>query len=88
MKILTMAVLLFISMLAFADEEKKPKYTWEYHLITWMPPNVERKDNIFPFTRESRCRTFLERIALVLDGAREEAPNFGWVGICSPVKKS
>ncbi len=80
-------VSLVLSSPAFSAEEK-PKYTWEYHLITWFPPHAERRDDIFPFKTESRCRTFEKRIEFVLKGAREEAPGFGWVGVCAPVKKS
>ena len=87
-RIILFAILFcFTSAIAEETEVKKRDIEWEYHLITWMPPHAERKTIIFEFAKESRCRTFKQRIDAIL--APDRGVNgFGFVGVCAPEQKA
>lgn len=82
-KILTVALLLFISMLAFAEEQsvEKPKIVYVYSIITWY-------DRAKPFTNEFlhqsewSCMDMRARINAILT-RYDDDPLFGWIGECT-----
>lgn len=83
-KILTAAVLLFISMLAFAEEPsvEEPKTIWVYSMITWydeLPPYT----NELPYRSESVCLKMRDKVNAILKQFEDDDPLFGYIGECT-----
>lgn len=83
-KILTAAVLLCISMLAFAEEPsiEKPKTLWVYSMITWYD-ELPLYTNEFPYRSEGVCLKMRAKLNSILKQFEDDDPLFGYIGECT-----